>query len=223
MSDNKIKLIIVDDHPILREGLISVLELAGGFNVVAETDDGNIVNDLIINKNPNIILMDIRMEKIDGISASRIIKKKFPQIKILLLTMHDDEQYIKEALEIGVEGYILKISDMKNLVNAIKTIYENETYYDPKITRSVAEKSYYNDLKNNYEEILSGYKLTEREIEIATYIVNGYTYKQISDMLGLSQFTVYNHKRNIFSKLNIRKTNELISLAIKSGLFIIKQ
>ncbi len=222
MSDKKIKIIIVDDHPVLREGLKTVLELNGGFTVVAETDDGNVVKDLIAAKNPDIILMDIRMEKLDGISASRIVKRAFPDVKILLLTMHDDEHYIKEALEIGVEGYILKMSDMKNVVNAINTIYEDETYYDPKITKSVAEKSYDNNLKNSYEEILHKFKLSNREIEIATYIVNGYSYKQISEMLCLSQFTVYNHKRNIFAKLNIKRTNELISLAINSGLFIIK-
>lgn len=222
MSDKKIKLIIVDDHPILREGLKTVLELTGGFEVVADTDDGKIVNDLIMAKKPDMILMDIRMEKLDGISASRIIKKDFPNIKILLLTMHDDEHYIKEALEIGVEGYILKMSDMKNVVYAINAIYEDETYYDPKITKSVAEKSFDKNLKNSYEETLHQFNLSSREIEVATLMVNGYSYKQIADKLCISQYTVYNHKRNIFSKLNIKRTNELISLAIKSGLFIIR-
>lgn len=222
MNNGKIKLLIVDDHPVLREGLKTVLELTKEFKVVAETDDGNEIPELISKTKPDIVLMDIRMDKIDGISASREVKKIYPEVRILLLTMYDDEEYIKEALEIGVEGYLLKMSDMKEIIKAIKIVYEDETFYDPKITKSVAEKLQGKDYNSNYEETLHKFDLTKREIEIATYIVNGYSYKQISEMLFISQFTVYNHKKNIFSKLNIKKTNELIRIAINSGLFIKK-
>lgn len=220
MNPPKIKLLIVDDHPVLREGIKTVLELTKQFEVVSQTDDGSQAPELISLTNPDIVLMDIRMDKMDGISAARQVKKHHPETRILLLTMYDDEEYIREALEIGVEGYILKMSDMKDVVKAIKAVYEDETFYDPKITKSVAEKAHSGSIRTNYEETLKQYDLTKREIEIATYIVNGYSYQQIAEILFISPYTVYNHKKNIFTKLNIKKTNELIRIAINSGLFI---
>jgi len=219
----KIKILLVDDHPVLREGIKTVLELKGDFEIIGEADSGFRACELVPRLNPDVVLMDIRMEPMDGIKASRNIKALYPKTKILLLTMHDEADYILEALKIGVEGYILKISDMEQVVNAIKLIMENETYFDPKITKSVASVS--NDIvrKSKRNEILDEYSLTSREIEIAGLMVDGLSTKQIADKLNISISTVSNHRRNIFIKLKVTKLSELISFAIHQGVFIFKE
>ncbi|MFZ2323527.1 MAG: response regulator transcription factor [Ignavibacteriaceae bacterium] len=223
MSENKIKLLLVDDHPILREGLKTVLELNGDFEIVGEADSGFSACELVPSTNPDVVLMDIRMEKMDGIKASRNIKRLYPQTRILLLTMHDDENYILEALEIGVEGYILKMSEMEKVIQAIKIIYDNETYFDPKITKSIAERTKDLGKNNPSENILEKYDLTSREIEVIQGILDGLSSKEIAEKLFISPNTVYNHRRSIFHKLKIRKASELISFAINNNLFLFKE
>lgn len=222
INKNKIKILIVDDHPILREGIKTVLELKGDFEIVGEADSGFKACELVPRLNPDIVLMDIRMEKMDGIKASRNIKLLYPQTKILLLTMHDEATFILEALKIGVEGYILKMSDMDKVVNAIKLILGNETYFDPKITKSVATLTSDLLVNSKQNEFLEKYQLTAREIEVAGMMVDGLSTKQIADKLFVSLSTVSNHRSHIFNKLKVTKLSELISFAIHSGVFIFK-
>lgn len=223
MSDNKIKILVVDDHPILREGIKTVLELSNDFIIVGEADSGFKACELVPTIKPDVVLMDIRMEMMDGIKASRTIKKLYPYTRILLLTMYDDENYIMEALEIGVEGYILKMSEVEKVIAAIKLINEGETYFDPKITRSITERSKGFKTQKQPEDLLRKYDLTSREIEIINYTINGLSTKQIAEKLFISPNTVYNHRRNIFHKLKINRSSELISFAINNNLFLISE
>ena len=220
MSKQKIKILLVDDHPILREGLKTVLELKGEFQIVGEAESGFKACEMVPLTNPDIVLMDICMPQMDGIKASKNIKLLYPQTRILLLTMHDDANYILEALEIGVEGYILKMSEMDKVVNAINLIMENETYFDPKITQSLICKEQITENISDSDKIIAKYALTSREVEIAELIVGGYSSKQMADKLFISTNTVYNHRRNIFHKLNINRVGELINFAIKQSIFI---
>ncbi len=222
MSDKKIKVLIVDDHPVLREGLKAVLELTGEFLVVGEAESGLKACEMVKESNPDVVLMDIRMDEMDGIKASRDIKKHYPSTRILLLTMYDDQNFILEALEIGVEGYILKMSEMEKVIQAIKIIYEDETYYDPKITKNLAEKSKDLSIDTKDENLLIKYNLTSREIEVAECLVHGMSTRQIADKLFISPNTVNNHKRSIFHKLSINRTGGLVSFAINNGLFLTK-
>jgi len=220
MINNKVKILLVDDHAVLREGLKTVLELDGNFVIAGEADNGYDACELVPKVNPDIVLMDIRMKKMDGIEAAKNIKRSFPETKILLLTMHDDENYIMDALEIGVEGYILKMSEMEKVIHAIKVIHENDTYFDPKISRSIAKRS--SDLRDHHkrEKYLDTLGLTSREIEVVDCIVNGLSSRQIAEKLFISTNTVYNHRRNIFSKLKINRASDLVRIAINKGLFL---
>jgi two-component system response regulator DegU len=220
MSTQKIKILLVDDHPVLREGLKTVLELKGQFQIVGEAESGVKACELVPIANPDIVLMDICMPEMDGIKASKIIKKQFPQTRILLLTMHDDAKYILEALEIGVEGYLLKMSEMDKVINAINLIIEDETYFDPRITRSLIRKDQIAENTNTSDKIIDKFSLTSREVEIAQLIVGGCSTKQMAEKLFISANTVYNHRRNIFHKLNINRVGELINFAIKQSIFL---
>lgn len=216
----KIKILLVDDHAVLRDGLKSVLELKGGFEIVGEAESGFKASELAQKFKPDLVLMDIKMGQMDGIKASRNIKLQNPDIKILLLTMYDEADYILEALKIGIEGYVLKLSDMDKVINAIYSIMDNETFFDPKITKSVAEIKRDPVKKNQREELFKVYDLSPREIEIAGLIVDGLSTKQISEKLCLSTNTVNNHRKSIFLKLKISRASELINFAIREGVFI---
>lgn len=212
---DKIKIAIVDDHAILREGLKTILQSDAKYDVIGEATNGEEAIQIAMDKRPDIIIMDIAMPGKNGIEATKEIKKTLPDMKVLILTMHDNYNYILDALSAGINGYILKISDMGEVLKAVEQIISGEDYFAKDVTL--------NALKNIEkgapppEKTADDFYLTKREKEVLKLIAEGHTYRKIAEMLFISHYTVINHRQNIIQKLSLNNNAELVQFAIKYG------
>ncbi len=215
--NEKITILLVDDHAVLRDGLKAAFELKENMEVVGEAVSGVEGIELCLKLKPTIVVMDINMPGIDGIFASKEIKKKSPETKILLLTMYDNKNYIMDALSSGIDGYILKMSDMEEVFNAIQEIAEGGNYFDYNITETLTPAK---ELIDSDEIKRNSYLLgvTKREAEIIGLIVRGYSNAQIAEKLFISFHTVNNHRRHIMQKLNLKNAADLVRYALENGL-----
>lgn len=203
---NKLKVLLVDDHALVRRGFRRMLEDEPSFEVVGEASDGLEAVECAEQLQPDVIVMDCALPQINGIEASRRILAKRPETAILMLSMHSEDTLIRQALEAGAKGYVLKNAMDLDLVSAIKQVAEGKTVLDPQITRSGTLKG----------ERDTG--LTPRELEILQHIVAGKSNKEIAGELGLSVNTVSVHRANIMDALGMHKTAELVVYAIRNGL-----
>lgn len=203
---NKLKVLLVDDHALVRRGFRRMLEDEPSFEVVGEASDGLEAVECAEQLQPDVIVMDCALPQINGIEASRRILAKRPETAILMLSMHSEDTLIRQALEAGAKGYVLKNAMDLDLVSAIKQVAEGKTVLDPQITRSGTLKG----------ERDTG--LTPRELEILQHIVAGKSNKEIARELGLSVNTVSVHRANIMDALGMHKTAELVVYAIRNGL-----
>lgn len=214
----KLNVLIADDHSVLRESLKSALEFDKNIVVVGEAEDGIDAIEKTEELKPDIVLMDINMPFLDGINAAQEIKERSPDTKILILTMHENKQYIFSALSAGIEGYLLKMSNLKKVITAINALANGETYFDATVTEILASKQI--DLEDSKNlDVCDYFGITEREKEIINLIIGGYTTQEISEKLRISVHTASNHRTRILKKLNLKNTAELIIFAIKEGLF----
>ena len=204
-----IRVLVVDDHAILRDGIRSLLESQEDIIVVGEAGDGSEAIELTSKLLPDIVLMDISMPKTNGLEATRAIKERSPNIKILILTQHDNREYIAPALGAGAAGYVLKRSGRREMLNAIRQIHENGVYLTSNLTQEVFQE--YSQSSCNGKE--NDQHLTERERQVLELIVEGNSNKEIALDLGISPKTVSVHRTNIMSKLNVQNTVELIRFA----------
>lgn len=210
-----IKIIISDDHKLIREGLANLLEESEEIHILAEAENGKEVVEMAKKHKPDIILMDVSMPLLNGVEATREIKKVLPGIKIIALTMHSDNYYIKAMLEAGASGYIFKNSNHNQLIEAISTVYKGKKYLSDEITE-ILIKGY---LKKDREDFLENEEeLTERELEIIKLIASGKSTKEIAEELFISIKTIGTHKQKIYKKLKINSTAEITKYAIKRGL-----
>jgi len=204
-----IRVLVVDDHAILRDGIRSLLESQEDIFVVGEAGDGSEALEAITTLLPDVVLMDISMPKTNGLEATRLIKERFPQVKVLILTQHDNREYIAPALGAGASGYVLKRSGRREMLNAIRQVHEQGAFLTNTITQEVLQE-YSQPARNGH---MKEPHLTDRERQVLQLVVEGKSNKEIALALGISPKTVSVHRTNIMSKLDVQNTVELIHFA----------
>ena len=209
---SKIRIIIVDDHTILRDGLRALLSNESDFEVVAEAMDGRAALEAARQFHPDVILMDIAMPLLNGLEATEQIIRANHCTKVLILSAHESEEYIRRALAVGASGYLLKDTATREVIDAIRAVHAGETILSPAVTRLVIEDYLrWGDIQPT--ETSDG--LTPREREVLQLIAEGYTNKQIAEILCISIKTVQAHRGNLMSKLDLHNQAELIKYAIQ--------
>ena len=204
-----IRVLVVDDHAILRDGIRSILESQEDIIVVGEASNGEEALEFAGNLLPDIVLMDISMPKTNGLEATRLIKERYPQVKVLILTQHDNREYIAPALGAGASGYVLKRSGRREMLNALRQVYEQGAFLTGNVTQEVLKE--YSQNGHNKKE--AEQHLTDREHQVLNLIVEGKSNKEIALELGISPKTVSVHRTNLMLKLDIQNTVELIRYA----------
>jgi len=211
----KIRVLLVDDHAILREGIKALLEKQDDIEVVAEAADGREAIPKVDQFRPDVVVLDISMPTMDGLESTRQIKRENPDIKVLVLTMHDNEEYFFQLLRAGASGYVTKKSVSRELVSAIEAVYRGESFFCPSMAKFLLSDFLRLDkaVEDTGQE-----ELTPREREIVKLIAEGYTNQQIADLLHRSVKTIESHRSNILRKLGIHDSIELVKYAVRKKL-----
>jgi two-component system response regulator NreC len=213
-----IKLLICDDHAVVRSGLSMLLNGRHEIQVVGEASEGNEAIRMAQELRPDVVLMDLSMPHgKDGMTATTELKQELPDTAVLILTMHDDDQYLFRAIQIGASGYILKNAPHEELLSAIQTVAQGNAYLYPTATKRLMNE-YLVRIKEGGEGAGPYESLSEREKEILSWIAKGYSNKEIADNLIISVKTVESHKSNLMEKLGLRTRPELLKFAFKKGL-----
>jgi two-component system response regulator NreC len=211
-----IRVLLADDHRMLREGIRALLERQDDITVVGEASDGREAVRLAASLCPDLVVMDVSMPLLNGIEATRQIKRDCPDVRILILTVHEQKDYVAQLLVAGADGYIIKRAAGDDLIAAIRTVCQGQTFLHPSITKVMVE-DYVKRLQEG--EGLDAYHiLTEREREVLQLIAEGYTNREMADLLHISIKTVQNHRSRIMSKLDLHDRGELIKYAIQQGI-----
>ncbi|MCP1143727.1 response regulator [Lysinibacillus endophyticus] len=217
------KIIIIDDHQLFREGVKRILDFEDTFQVVAEGDDGTDVISLYRDHLPDVVLMDINMPGKNGVEATADLIAEFPEAKVIMLSIHDDETYVTHALKSGALGYMLKEMDADEIVEAIKVVAKGGSYLHPKVTKNlVAEfrRLSEHENKGNFHqtEIRRPFHLlTKRECEVLQLLTDGQSNRTIGETLYISEKTVKNHVSSILQKMNVNDRTQAVVTAIKNG------
>lgn len=212
----QIKIVIVDDHPLVREGMARLLELDPDIHVADQAGDGQGAINLVRRIQPRVVLMDINMPGTNGIEATRVIKREFPQTAVIALTIHDEEEYVFELVRAGVSGYVLKDINPDKLIETIKMVASGQSVVSPSITNKLlGEFSRVTSRKKKKEEWET---LTRRELEVLQELAKGRSNKEIAEFLTISEKTVKNHITSIFRKLMVDDRTQAVLFAIKHKL-----
>ncbi len=209
---SKIRILLVDDHAVLRDGVRAMLETHDDIEIVGEASEGKEAIEKTKELSPDVVVMDIAMAGMDGLEATRRITKKHPAVKVLVLTQHDNREYIISAIKAGAAGYVPKRALGADLVSAIRTVRRGESFLYPSAAAALI-----NDYLHQVEEEPYD-RLTAREREILKLIADGHTSREIAEMLYLSLKTVLGHRTKIMDKLDIHNRTELIKYAMRKGL-----
>lgn len=210
-----IRIMIVDDHSIVREGLKRLLEIDPGVKVITESAGGMECLESLEEIHPDVVFMDVKMPGISGIEITRLIKERHPQVKVIMLSIHDDEHFVTESIRAGANGYILKNAVKDQLIRAIHNVMEGKAFLDPSVTTTVLDRI------RNGKDISSKeskHTLTKRELEVLELLVSGLKGNQISNDLNISEHTVRSHIKNIYRKLKVSSKSQAVVKAIQLGI-----
>lgn len=212
----KIKIILVDDHQMFRDGVKSVLSDEENIEIIGEVGHGNDLYKLLKSLHPDLVITDISMPDISGIEIAKYVTENYPNIKILMLSMHTNAEFITKSLSVGANGYLPKDTSMNELLEAINSIHRGENYFNKEISDNILKSIIEKSKAENHSEKKK--YLTKREKEIVSFVVDGFTNKEIAEKLFISIRTVDSHKNNIMQKLNLKSSVELVKYAIKNNL-----
>ena len=212
----KLRILLADDHVVMRTGLRALLERQPNLEVVAESENGRETIELAASLKPDVVVMDVGMPVLNGIEATKTIVTEHPNIAVVILSMHSDESYVMRALKAGARGYLLKDSAPADLLSAIQAVTQNKSFFSPKVSRILAE-DYVRVLKQ--KGAVDSYDLlTSREREVLQLLAEGKVNKEVAAALNISPYTVETHRSHILEKLNLHNPAELILYAVRKGL-----
>jgi DNA-binding NarL/FixJ family response regulator len=203
------RIILADDHQMIREGISALLSNTAGIEIVRTASDGKEVLSALRGREVDLVLMDINMPELDGIQTTKAIKKTHKNVKVLILSMHNKEGFIKNAIEVGADGYILKNTGKSELLLAIERIMSGNTYFSQAVTETLV-----NNMRVGRSD---GVTLTKREKDILELLSNGHTTAEIADKLVASQHTIETYRRNLLLKFSAKNVSEMIKISMKEG------
>jgi len=210
----KIRVFLVDDHTVVRQGLRRILESDDEIEIVGEAGDGRTAIDLVQKLRPHVVVMDVAMPELNGIEATRQILKRVEGAKVLVLSMHGDDVYVRQALKAGARGYLLKDSEDLDLIKAVKAIRAGGSFFSPPVSKVVLSGYLGDKVDGDAEDGVA--RLTDREREVLQLIAEGKTNKEVAHALSVSVNTVETHRKHIMEKLDLHNTAELVRFAIRT-------
>lgn len=219
-----INIVLIDDHKLFREGIKKILDFETDFRIVAEGDDGSEALELVREHRPDIVLMDINMPEMNGVEATTKLIDQFPDVHVIILSIHDDESYVSHALKTGARGYLLKEMDSDSLIEAIKVVHDGGSYLHPKVTHNLVQefRRLAREKDSTSPEQRIEYKkplhiLTKRECQVLQLMAEGNSNRAISEKLYISEKTVKNHVSNILQKMKVKDRTQAVVKAIRNG------
>jgi len=218
----KIKILFADDHAIVRDGLRLLFKSDPQFSIIGEAPNGEEALELIAKHKPDVALLDISMPKLNGIEATKIIKEKYPNTRVLILTIHENEEYIQQMILAGADGYVVKNAEKREIFDGVRAVANHETFFSPSVSKVLLEGLIKRTRKNETIDSDIYNKLTKREIEILRLIAEGLTSKEISQKLFISISTVNSHRTNMMKKIDKHDTASLVRYAIQQNLIQVK-
>ncbi|MCL5734089.1 MAG: response regulator transcription factor [Actinobacteria bacterium] len=211
----KIRVLIVDDHTLLRDGISALLDLVPDMEVVGEATNGKEALDKVRELLPDVVLMDLEMPVMDGLEASRRVRARYPSAKVLILSQYDDAQHVLDALGVGAQGFVLKTAASSDLVAGIRSVHRGDSYLSPSAARRLVgefQRAEHPRGEDSYDQ------LTSREKEVLKLIAEGNTTQQIADLLVISRKTAEGHRTSLMAKLGIHDRVELVKYAVRKGI-----
>lgn len=213
-----LRILLVDDHEVVRRGLSVLLRAKPDWEVCGEASNGREAVEKALKLNPDVVILDVGMPNLNGLEATRQIVKAKPEIRILILTLHDSDTLVQEVLNAGARGFLLKSDAARDLVTAVEALKNNKTYFTPKVASMVLEGYLHRKDPNNVNEASSRAKLTPREREIVQLLAEGKSSREVADALGLSVKTAETHRANIMRKLNLHSVSDLVLYAVRNNI-----